>query len=96
MKVSQTLKCFIQTIFIVKLKVKPTMCLRNLIKLSFRNNQMRLKALENIVDKIGTQLTTYSSHISPNYYCRIKHVEFDVFRKPNKFWFLAMSLHPHC
>jgi hypothetical protein len=47
-----------------------------------------------IVMVMQVQLTTYLSHISPNYYYRIKHVEFDVFRNANKFCFLAMLLQP--
>jgi hypothetical protein len=51
---------------------------------------------ERVFTEMGIQLTTYVSHSSPNYYYRIKNLEFDVFRKANKFCFLAVSLHPHC
>jgi hypothetical protein len=67
-------------------------CLWNIMKPSYRNNQMRMKALENMVEEMGIQLTTYLSHISPNYYYRIKHVEFDVFEKLINFAFLCTNL----
>jgi hypothetical protein len=89
MKVSHTSKWFTRTILIVKFKVKPTTSVLNIKKPSYRNTKMLLKSLENI-EEMGIRLTTCQTfHLI---IITELHVEFEGFRKADKFCFLAC----HC